>query len=567
MFPSIFETMLYLLIGCITYIVGVLTGRWSRKLSYASEITGAILAIGFIFYQQGFPEGFIYFAFVSAGYLSMSLLMTGQGKFRELMEEVIQLEVEEIGIIRNNQRILGELGISILVFAGAILFLIYGPEYSLLKYLIVYGMLIAITEMIKRLVIYFTTSLYFSKQQSNLYIISRLDSRKFSIQDIQEITIESTVDLLKLHPYLTLFTSNTDFTTSFNKVLRLQLPGETVYLTIKEIEKWKTELGTEMKFVKNEVSVLPFYHKRNIKRLLGKFYFAVTVKGVSAYTGMILLLYTFRTPTWLMVSIAIIYWLFNIYISDRVLKVAMDAKVVTDPKVISAAEKVFAKAGIPNVKVYETDSAQYNGLATGMNIGRSMVTLTTATLKLPIDAIEGILAHEAVHVKKRDILYGQLYRVLLMLIVVVALLFIFKQVSDIEAFVIPLFFLVWLLIILFPVFQSFCSQLMEVRADHLGASFLDGGTMQMANSLATLATSQDEAMKKTAEYSMKKNDLKEIKSSLARSPWFLRFLDFQIMDHPPMYWRVNTLRAHGHKWGKEIRRRWWIDRFKESFTK
>lgn len=155
---------------------------------------------------------------------------------------------------------------------------------------------------------------------------------------------------------------------------------------------------------------------------------------------MILLLYYFRTPAWLMVSIAIVYWLFNIYISDRVLKVAMDAKLATDPEVISVAEKVFAKANIPNVKVYETDSAQYNGLATGMNIGRSMVTLTTATLKLPIDAIEGILAHEAVHVKKRDILFGQLYRVLLMLIVVVALLFIFKQISDVEAFAIPLFF-------------------------------------------------------------------------------------------------------------------------------
>ncbi|WP_339281656.1 M56 family metallopeptidase [Paenibacillus sp. FSL H8-0282] len=570
MFPSIFETILYLLLGCIIYLVGVLTGRWSSKLGYASEITGAIIAIGFIFYQQGFPEGFIYFAFVSAGYLSMSLLMTGQGKFGELKEEVIQLEVEEIGIIRNNQRILGELGISILVFTGAFLYLIYGPENSPLKYLIVYGLLIAITEMIKRLVIYFTTSLYFSKQQGNLYIISRLDSRKFSIKDIQEITIESTVDLLKLHPYLTLFTSNTDFTTSFNKVLRLQLPGETIYLTIKETEKWKTELGTGTKFentIENELYILPFYHKRNIKRLLGKFYFAITVKGVSAYTGMILLLNYFRTPAWLMVSIAIVYWLFNIYISDRVLQVAMDAKLATDPEVISVAEKVFAKANIPNVKVYETDSAQYNGLATGMNIGRSMVTLTTATLKLPIDAIEGILAHEAVHVKKRDILFGQLYRVLLMLIVVVSLLFIFKQISDVEAFAIPLFFLVWLLVILFPVFQSFCSQLMEVRADHLGASFLDGGTLQMANSLATLATSQDEANKKTAEYSMKKNDLKEIKSSLARSPRFLRFLEFQMMDHPPMYWRVYTLRVYGHKWGKEIRRRWWIDRFKESFTK
>ncbi|QUL52299.1 M48 family metalloprotease [Paenibacillus tritici] len=539
-------------------------------MGYGSEIAGAIAAIGFIFYQHGFPEGFIYFSFVSAGYLAISLLMGGQGKYGELLEEIRKLEVTEIEIVRNSQRIFAELGISILVFTGATFFLIYGPEYSLLKYFIVYGMLIAITEMIKRFVTYFTTRLYYSKQQGNLYILSRLASRKFSIQDIQETTIESTVDLLKLHPYLTLFTSNTDFTTSFNKVLRLLLPGETIYLTIQETEQWKAVLEAETKSestIENEVFVLPFYHKRNIKRLLGKFYFAITVKGVSAYTGVLLLLYYFRTPAWLMVIMAIMYWLFNIYISDRVLKVAMDAKAVTDPKVISAADKIFAKAGIPNVKVYETDSAQYNGLATGMNIGRSMVTLTTATLNLPIDAIEGILAHEAVHVKKRDILYGQLYRVLLMLIVAGGLLLIFKQVSDIEAFAIPLFLLVWLLIILFPVFQSFCSQLMEVRADHLGASFLEGGTLQMADSLAALATSQDEAMQKTATYSMKKEDLKEGRSSLARSPWLLRFMEFQIMDHPPMYWRVNTLRVHGNQWGKEIRRRWWKDRFKESFTK
>lgn len=396
-----------------------------------------------------------------------------------------------------------------------------------------------------------------------------MESRKFPIEDLQTVTVESAVDILKLHPYLTLFSSNADFTTSFQEVLRLNLPGETVYITLNETEKWKYifEKDIQSKHSSGKViTVLPFYHKKNLKRLLGKLYFAITVKGVSAYTGLLLLLYYLDAPIWLMISIAIFYWIFNLYVSDRVLKVAMDAKEVQEPVVIAAAEKVFSQAGITTVKVYETDSADYNGLATGMNIGRSMVTLTTATLQLPIEAIKGILAHEAVHVKKRDVMWGQLLWAGSMLIVVFSLLFIVEQISDIEAYMIPLFFILWILIILFPVYKSFYSQWMEVRADHLGATFLEGGAEQIAESLAVLAVHQDEALEKKAAYSIAKSERKEITSSLDRPIWFMRFLEFQMMPHPPMYWRVNTLRAYKDGWGKIIWKRWLKDRLRESFS-
>jgi Zn-dependent protease with chaperone function len=81
-----------------------------------------------------------------------------------------------------------------------------------------------------------------------------------------------------------------------------------------------------------------------------------------------------------------------------------DAKETTNQELINIAQHIFKKAGIPQTRIYETESSVYNGLATGMNIGRGMVTLTTATLKLPIEVIEGILAHEAIHIKKRDIM-------------------------------------------------------------------------------------------------------------------------------------------------------------------
>ena len=57
-----------------------------------------------------------------------------------------------------------------------------------------------------------------------------------------------------------------------------------------------------------------------------------------------------------------------------------------------------------------------------------------------------------------------------------------------------LFIIIWLLMVIFPVVYSLFTQWMEVRADHLGATLLDGGMKQMAKSLQQLAKKQDEAI-------------------------------------------------------------------------
>ena len=166
-------------------------------------------------------------------------------------------------------------------------------------------------------------------------------------------------------------------------------------------------------------NVLPFYHKKNVKRLAGKLYFAATVKGISAYTGMLLILFALQVPSWIMISVAVSFWVFNLSISDKVLKAAMDAREIHNPEILAIANQIFKKAGISKVEIYETESSDYNALATGLNIGRSMVTITSATLKLPNEVIAGIIAHEAIHVKKRDILWGQIYRMLMLGIFIV----------------------------------------------------------------------------------------------------------------------------------------------------
>src|SRR5699024_3373098 len=119
-----------------------------------------------------------------------------------------------------------------------------------------------------------------------------------------------------------------------------------------------------------------------LKRLVWKGYFAVTVKGISAYTGLILVLTWLDVPSYLMVGFVILWWLLNLYVSDRVLLAGTDALEMEDENILARANVIFSKAGVPNTKLYMVDSPIHNGLATGMNIGRGTVMLTKATTEL-----------------------------------------------------------------------------------------------------------------------------------------------------------------------------------------
>lgn len=98
---------------------------------------------------------------------------------------------------------------------------------------------------------------------------------------------------------------------------------------------------------------------------------------------------------------------------DRVLIAATDAEPITEGEIFERAQTIFRKAGIPHTRLFSVDSPDYNGFAVGMNIGRGAIMLTTATLQLPSPSVEAILAHEAAHIRKRDVLTNQLARFLL----------------------------------------------------------------------------------------------------------------------------------------------------------
>ncbi|PLR76882.1 peptidase [Bacillus sp. V3-13] len=568
MLPNVQTVTIYIIIGALIQLFGLYAGKLHKRTGIILEILAIISAAGYVFFSHSFPDSIIYLAFMSNGYFAATVLTSGRDKYEEVKNEISRLEPIEIKLSRNSRRIFADLAITSTVLAGAILFLIFGPDESPLKIFILFSLITVITEMIKRLAVYKSVKLYYCGNEHILYIHSQADSRKLPLRDVKSVQLESSVDLLKLHPLFTLFSSNSDFTTSDKEVIRIAFPGETVYLTVENSLYLKTLIENKQAEpieISETVTVLPFYHYKNLKRLAGKLYFAITVKGISAYTGLLLIMYYLDVPEWLMVTATLVFWIFNLYISDRVLKTAMDAKETTNPAVAEAARKIFQKAGISNVRVYETESAEYNGMATGMNIGRSMITLTTETLKLPAAAVEGILAHEAVHVKKRDVLWGQLWRLPYMAAVLMVILFIREQLPNLDEYRLAVFFLIWLLIFLFPIYQSFCSQWMEVRADHLGASYLEGGAQQMAESLTALGTEQDKATNKQIEYSIAaKKDADKPISSLKRDGILWRLIEFQIMAHPPLYWRIQILKEIQSGWGKKVLWRWLKDRGKES---
>ena len=102
---------------------------------------------------------------------------------------------------------------------------------------------------------------------------------------------------------------------------------------------------------------------------------------------------------------------------------------------------------------------------------------------------------------------------------------------------------------------------------YLGATLLDDGNVQMANSLKQLAMKQDEAIENSEQYNIddeKENSSDNKMSSINRDKWFIRLLEFQFFSHPPMYWRIQSLEESFCNWDRKKLKNWCVDRFKES---
>ena len=99
------------------------------------------------------------------------------------------------------------------------------------------------------------------------------------------------------------------------------------------------------------------------------------------------------------------YWF-----SDKLALKSAHAQVITEadhPEFYGMVRDLSQRAGLPMPRVAVSPADQPNAFATGRNPNNAVVCATTGLLQsLTRDEVEGVMAHELMHVRNRDILIG-----------------------------------------------------------------------------------------------------------------------------------------------------------------
>jgi len=281
----------------------------------------------------------MYMSTSAATYASFGTLLNSEKRKarQQIKVKIGRTKHQKIDQERDLKRFWADFLLTLFVSGGAITFLIFAPEtYVLLKFFIIFALITILEQTVERLGNFFSTSLYLFPKEERLIIISLFQSRDYPLDDMKEVTRESAPDLLKLHPLFTFLSENKDYTESFQAVLKLSFPGEHVYFSPIDITTWEKVFNEFVVEQEKEVThVLPIWHPKLLKRLFWKGYFAVTVKGISAYTGIVLILAWLDVPVYIMMAFVTLWLLFNLYVSDRVLIAGTDAVEMEDGEVFS----------------------------------------------------------------------------------------------------------------------------------------------------------------------------------------------------------------------------------------
>jgi heat shock protein HtpX len=96
------------------------------------------------------------------------------------------------------------------------------------------------------------------------------------------------------------------------------------------------------------------------------------------------------------------------FFSHRLVLAMYRARVVSEhdaPDLYRLVDKLRQRAGLPMPVVAIADQDQPNAFATGRSPAKAVVAVTTGLLRtMPVEEVEGVIAHELAHVKNRDML-------------------------------------------------------------------------------------------------------------------------------------------------------------------
>jgi heat shock protein HtpX len=135
---------------------------------------------------------------------------------------------------------------------------------------------------------------------------------------------------------------------------------------------------------------------------------------VAGLTGLVIALGALIGGTflWLFAALAVIFNLVGYFYSDRIALRLARAKPVSEqaaPALHEVVRRLAARAHIPKPSVYVMPGEQPNAFATGRDPQHAAIAATEGLLMtLPLEQIEGVLAHEMAHIKNRDILVSSI---------------------------------------------------------------------------------------------------------------------------------------------------------------
>jgi heat shock protein HtpX len=243
------------------------------------------------------------------------------------------------------------------------------------------------------------------------------------------------------------------------------------------------------------------------------------------------------------------YWF-----SDKLALKAARAQIVTEqqaPELYRMVTGLAQRAELPMPVVAISPALQPNAFATGRNPKHAVVCCTQGILNsLSRDELEGVLAHEMMHVKHRDILIGSVAAAIATGISYAAQLAMFSAMfggrDDREGgFLGPL-----LVAILAPLaaglMQMAVSRSREFEADRGGAALLGTGE-PLARALEHIETAAKQAppmeVAPAQAYAWIHNPLAELKGS--RNAQQARMANL-FSTHPPTAERIRRLRTMNH---------------------
>jgi len=238
------------------------------------------------------------------------------------------------------------------------------------------------------------------------------------------------------------------------------------------------------------------------------------------------------------------YWF-----SDKLALSSARAKVIERqqaPEFYDMIANLAQRAGMPMPRVAVSPSEQPNAFATGRGPNKAVVCATEGLLRsMPRDEIEGVMAHELMHVKHRDILIGSVAAAIATAISYIAQMAMFASMfaggRDDEDRPNPLAMLLMSLLapIAASLIQMAVSRSREFEADR-GAAELLGSGHSLANALErieTLAARHPMAVAPAQAQAYIHNPLAELRggrnSSMARL----------FSTHPSTDERIRRLRA------------------------